>query len=206
MRSTVSHSRRPLANSIRATALTTPKGDQVTVAFDAETHLPAWMSWVGPDPNLGDLTYKTTTSAIRLSRASGSRLGTTRLKIGGTYPWRKLYIDKYELDTPANDLAALPPSGMHLSPRPVLLISKRCRSRKSSGICAEARATRPSSRRKLHPGSSISRRFRSLFPPTLFFRPAQFQRALILLRMSVLRRMAPSPSACAHSALKEIQK
>src|SRR5262249_34066803 len=39
--------------------LTTTQGDHLTLAIESDTHLPAWISWVGPDNNLGDVTYRT---------------------------------------------------------------------------------------------------------------------------------------------------
>src|SRR5947207_910652 len=45
---------------MQAVDLTTAMGDKLILAVDGEAHLPAWVSWVGPDGNLGDVTFKTT--------------------------------------------------------------------------------------------------------------------------------------------------
>jgi len=85
--------------------LTTPKGDQVVVAFDSATHLPAWMSWVGPDANLGDVTYKTHYVGYQMVKGVQLPWGYNTIEDWRNIPWRKLYIDKYEVDLPADDLA-----------------------------------------------------------------------------------------------------
>jgi len=51
------------ATNAQLVDLTTAKGDNLTVAFDTTTKLPAWVSWVQPDANLGDITVRTYCSA-----------------------------------------------------------------------------------------------------------------------------------------------
>ena len=38
--------------------MTSPLGDALTLAVHPSSSLPAWVSWVGPDGNLGDVTYR----------------------------------------------------------------------------------------------------------------------------------------------------
>ena len=86
--------------------LTTAKGDRLTLAFDGETHLPAWISWVGPDNNLGDVTYRT--SFIGYQVENGVRLPSgynTTIDFRNVV-FNKLYVDKYVVDGPAGNLAA----------------------------------------------------------------------------------------------------
>jgi hypothetical protein len=86
------------------------------VAFDTESHLPAWMSWIGPDPNLGDVTYKT--HFVGYQDIKGVRLpgGYNTIQDWRNVPWNKIYIDKYEVDAPADDLAA--PAAVKSAPEP----------------------------------------------------------------------------------------
>ena len=45
--------------------VTSPLGDTLTLAVDAASSLPAWVSWVGPDGNLGDVTYRRLVHRLR---------------------------------------------------------------------------------------------------------------------------------------------
>ena len=85
---------------------TTAKGDRLTLAFDGETHLPAWISWVGPDNNLGDVTYRT--SFVGYQVENGVRLpsGYNTMIDFRNVVFNKLYVDKYIVDGPAGNLAA----------------------------------------------------------------------------------------------------
>ena len=85
---------------------TTAKGDRLTLAFDGETHLPAWISWVGPDNNLGDVTYRT--SFVGYQVENGVRLpsGYNTMIDFRNVVFNKLYVDKYVVDGPAGNLAA----------------------------------------------------------------------------------------------------
>ena len=86
--------------------LTTAKGDRLTLAFDGETHLPAWISWVGPDNNLGDVTYRT--SFVGYQVENGVRLpsGYNTMIDFRNVVFNKLYVDKYVVDGPTSNLAA----------------------------------------------------------------------------------------------------
>jgi hypothetical protein len=88
--------------------LMTTQGDSVSVAFDAETHLPAWMSWVGADANLGDVTYKTYFVGYQVANGLQLPAGYNTIQDWRNIPWNKLYVEKYDVDAPVGDLAAPP--------------------------------------------------------------------------------------------------
>ena len=84
----------------------TAQGDDVIVAFDSATHFPEWVSWVGPDPNLGDVTYRT--HFVGYQQESGVMMPTgfdTRMD-WRNIPWNKLYVAKVSVDMPVDDMAA----------------------------------------------------------------------------------------------------
>ena len=86
--------------------VTIPQGDVMTLAVDAQTALPAWVRWVGPDANLGDLTYRAAFTGYQ--PVGGLRLPTG---LNTTIDFRnvvqsKLYVDRQAIDVP---LGAVPP-------------------------------------------------------------------------------------------------
>jgi hypothetical protein len=96
--------------------LTTVKGDKVTVAFDGETHLPAWMSWVGPDANLGDVTYRTHFVGYQQEKGVLMPFGYNTIMDFRNVPWQKLYIDRYAIDEAIPDISA--PAEIRNAPLP----------------------------------------------------------------------------------------
>ena len=82
------------------------QGDTLTLAVNATTNLPAWVSYVGPNVNLGDLTYRTAFAGYVPEK--GILLPTG---IATTIDFRnvvqsKLYIDRNIVDGPIDDLSA----------------------------------------------------------------------------------------------------
>ncbi len=47
------------AAKLQLVDITTAKGDKLTLAVDSVTRLPAWVSWLGADTNLGDVIFRT---------------------------------------------------------------------------------------------------------------------------------------------------
>jgi glyoxylase-like metal-dependent hydrolase (beta-lactamase superfamily II) len=98
--------------------VTVRQGDTLTLAVNATTHLPAWVSYVGPNANLGDVTYRTAFAGYLPEK--GVQLPTG---IATTIDFRnvvqsKLYVDRNIVDAPIDDLsapasvrAAQPPQG-----------------------------------------------------------------------------------------------
>ena len=96
--------------------VTVRQGDTLTLAVDATTGLPAWVSYVGPNVNLGDVTYRTAFAGY--VPANGVQLPTG---FATTIDFRnvvqsKLYVDRNIIDAPIDDLSA-PPS-MRAAPTP----------------------------------------------------------------------------------------
>jgi hypothetical protein len=48
--------------------VTVRQGDTVTLAVNATSNLPAWVSYVGPNANLGDVTYRTALRRLRTGK------------------------------------------------------------------------------------------------------------------------------------------
>lgn len=96
--------------------LTTAKGDKVSVAFSADSHLPEWMSWVGPDANLGDVTYRTHFVGYQLEKGVRLPAGYNTIEDWRGIPWHKLYIDKYVVDGAIEDIGA--PEAVRTAPLP----------------------------------------------------------------------------------------
>jgi glyoxylase-like metal-dependent hydrolase (beta-lactamase superfamily II) len=81
-------------------------GDSVTLAADASTFLPAWVSWTGPDNNLGDVTYRTFFTGYQ--PVNGVRMPTglvTTIDFRNVDQW-KLYVDRQTVDAAIDDLSA----------------------------------------------------------------------------------------------------
>src|SRR5262249_11244238 len=87
--------------------LTTVQGDHLTLAIDGETHLPAWISWVGPDNNLGDVTYRTAFIGYQAENGVLLPSGYNTTINFRNVVLNKLYVDRNVVDGPLGDL---PPS------------------------------------------------------------------------------------------------
>jgi glyoxylase-like metal-dependent hydrolase (beta-lactamase superfamily II) len=98
--------------------VTIRQGDTLTLAVHGASNLPAWVSYVGPNVNLGDVTYRTAFTGY--IPVNGIQLPTG---IATTIDFRnvvqsKLYVDRNIVDAPIDDLsapasvrAARPPQG-----------------------------------------------------------------------------------------------
>jgi glyoxylase-like metal-dependent hydrolase (beta-lactamase superfamily II) len=88
--------------------VTVRQGDTLTLAVDGTSNLPAWVSYVGPNANLGDVTFRTAFTGY--VPANGIQLPTG---IATTIDFRnvvqsKLYIDRNIVDAAIDDLSAPP--------------------------------------------------------------------------------------------------
>jgi hypothetical protein len=93
-----------------------PLGDSLTLAIHPSSSLPAWVSWVGPDGNLGDVTYRAAFTGYE--PVSGVLMPTG---INTTIDFRsivqqKLYVDRHAIDTAIDDLSA--PAAVRSAPAP----------------------------------------------------------------------------------------
>jgi glyoxylase-like metal-dependent hydrolase (beta-lactamase superfamily II) len=96
--------------------VTTPLGDAMTLALHASSSLPAWVSWVGPDGNLGDVTYRAAFTGYQ--PVSGVLMPTG---LNTTIDFRsivqqKLYVDRQAVDAQVGDLSA--PAAIRSAPVP----------------------------------------------------------------------------------------
>jgi hypothetical protein len=96
--------------------LTTPKGDKLTLGIDSNTHLPAWVSWVGPDNNLGDVTYRTHFVGYQVENGLRLPSGYNTTIDFRNIVWNKLYVDKNVVDGPIGNLAV--PETVRSAPAP----------------------------------------------------------------------------------------
>jgi len=88
--------------------ITIAEGDTLTLAVERGTSLPAWVSWVGPDANLGDVVYR---AAFTGYGPVGGILMPSGLNT--TIDFRnivqhKLHVDRQAVDASTDDLAAPP--------------------------------------------------------------------------------------------------
>jgi len=88
--------------------LTTGSGDGLTVAFDSGTHLPAWVSAIEPNANLGDVTVRTSFVGYQKVDGGGVMMpaGYNSVMDFRNVVQRKLYVDRTVVDGPIEDLAA----------------------------------------------------------------------------------------------------
>jgi glyoxylase-like metal-dependent hydrolase (beta-lactamase superfamily II) len=86
--------------------VTVRQGDTLTLAVNPTTFLPAWVSYVAPNANLGDITYRTAFTGYVPAKAIQLPTG-----IATTIDFRnvvqsKLYVDRNIVDGPIDDLSA----------------------------------------------------------------------------------------------------
>ena len=96
--------------------VTVRQGDTLTLAVNATSNIPEWVSYVGPHVNLGDVTYRT--HFIGYEPEKGIQLPTA---FATTIDWRnvvhsKLDVDRNIVDEPVDDLSA-PASVRSASPQ-----------------------------------------------------------------------------------------
>jgi glyoxylase-like metal-dependent hydrolase (beta-lactamase superfamily II) len=101
--------------NLRLVDVTVRQGDTLTLAVNAASGLPAWVSFVGPNPNLGDVTFQT--SFVGYVPEKGVLLPTG---LATTIDFRnvvqnKLYVDRNIVDAPIDDLSA--PASVRSAPQ-----------------------------------------------------------------------------------------
>jgi hypothetical protein len=88
--------------------VTTQQGDRLVLAVNAATHLPAWLSWVAPHLNFGDVTYRTYFTGYQPVDGNGLNLpsGYNTVSDFRQVVQQKIYVDKYVVNGTLPDLAA----------------------------------------------------------------------------------------------------
>ena len=97
--------------------ITTADAVQYTLAIDEQTHLPAWVQWVAPHENLGELRYRSEYSAWQ--PVDGLLLPMSFNTVSDFHDtvMLRLHVDRYKLDVDIDDLAA--PADVRAAPAPV---------------------------------------------------------------------------------------
>jgi glyoxylase-like metal-dependent hydrolase (beta-lactamase superfamily II) len=93
-------------DNLQLVDVTIPQGDTLTLAVDGTSNLPAWVSYVGPNTNLGDVTYRTAFAGYEPAR--GIQLPTA---MATTIDFRnvvqnKLFVTRNIVDGSIDDLSA----------------------------------------------------------------------------------------------------
>jgi hypothetical protein len=102
----VANLRTDRASGAQVVTVTTAKGDVLDVAFDATTKLPAWVSWVQPDANLGEVTLRTSYSAYQAEKGVQVPFGyTSVIDWRDTMVWR-FFVDRVQVDEAFDDIGA----------------------------------------------------------------------------------------------------
>ena len=79
---------------------------QFTLALDPQSKLPAWVQWVGPHENLGELRYRTEYSAWQPVAGLLLPMSFNTVSDFRNTVMLRLHVDRYELDIAIDDLAA----------------------------------------------------------------------------------------------------
>ena len=96
--------------------VTVRQGDTLTLAVNATTSLPAWVSYVGPNANLGDVTYRTAFAGYVPERGVQLPTGFATTIDFRNIVQSKLYVDRNIVDAPIDDLSA--PASVRPTPPP----------------------------------------------------------------------------------------
>ena len=86
--------------------ITTAGGDTLTLAVDAATRRPAWVSWMGSDGVLGDVTYRTHFTGYQPVGGVLMPTGFATTIDFRNIVQQKLYVDRQAVDASNEDLAA----------------------------------------------------------------------------------------------------
>ena len=96
--------------------VTVRQGDTLTLAVNATSNLPAWVNYVGPNANLGDITYRTAFAGYVPERGIQLPTGFATTIDFRNVVQSKLYVDRNIVDAPIDDLSA--PASVRSAPPP----------------------------------------------------------------------------------------
>jgi glyoxylase-like metal-dependent hydrolase (beta-lactamase superfamily II) len=102
--------------SLQLVDVTVRQGDTLTLAVDATTSLPAWVRYVGPNANLGDVTYRTVFAGYVPEKGVQLPTGFATTIDFRNVVQSKLYVDRNIVDAPIDDLSA--PASVRSAPAP----------------------------------------------------------------------------------------
>jgi len=92
--------------SVQIIDVTVRQGDTLTLAVNATTNLPAWVSYVGPNANLGDVTYRTAFAGYVPEKGIQLPTGYATTIDFRNVVQSKLYVDRNIVDAAIEDLSA----------------------------------------------------------------------------------------------------
>ena len=92
--------------SVQIIDVTVRQGDTLTLAVNATTNLPAWVSYVGPNANLGDVTYRTAFAGYVPEKGIQLPTGYATTIDFRNVVQSKLYVDRNIVDAAIDDLSA----------------------------------------------------------------------------------------------------
>jgi glyoxylase-like metal-dependent hydrolase (beta-lactamase superfamily II) len=96
--------------------VTVRQGDTLTLALNATSDLPAWVGYVGPNANLGDVTYRTVFAGYVPEKGIQLPTGFATTIDFRNVVQSKLYVDRNIVDAPIDDLSA--PASVRSAPAP----------------------------------------------------------------------------------------
>ena len=99
-------SNRRKQGNLQLVDVTVRQGDTLTLAIDGTSNLPAWVSYVGPNANLGDVTYRTAFAGYVPERGIQLPTGLATTIDFRNVVQSKLYVDRNIVDAPIDDLSA----------------------------------------------------------------------------------------------------
>ncbi|MET0211485.1 MAG: hypothetical protein ABW292_00695 [Vicinamibacterales bacterium] len=86
--------------------ITVRQGDMLTLAVNGTSNLPAWVSYVGPNANLGDVTYRTAFAGYGPEKGMQLPTGFATTIDFRNVVQSKLYVDRNIIDATIDDLSA----------------------------------------------------------------------------------------------------
>ena len=97
--------------------ITMKEGDRFSVAIDRTTNLPAWVRWINPQRNLGQVAMTTYYTGYTPHEGFLLPLGYETNLDWRNIPYLKIYVDAYAFDGTIPDLAA--PAAVRAAPDPM---------------------------------------------------------------------------------------
>lgn len=92
--------------SVKVVDIVTASGDAISLAIDDKTSLPSWVGWAAPNDNYGEINYRTYFTGYQ---REGGLLVPSGYNTPGDFRdvvQHKIYVDKYSIDVPLEDMSA----------------------------------------------------------------------------------------------------
>jgi hypothetical protein len=93
-------------NGLTLVDLTLKEGDRMTLAIRPPSNMPMWISWIGPNQNLGEITYTTNFYGYEPFGGVYLPMGYTTTLDWRNIEFKKLYVDGYYVDAQIPNLSA----------------------------------------------------------------------------------------------------